>query len=31
MVLNSGAVDLLTDQQLKFVVGHEMGHIKSGA
>lgn len=30
MVLNSGAVDLLTDQQLKFVVGHEMGHIKSG-
>ena len=29
MVLNSGAVDLLTDQQLKFVVGHEMGHIKS--
>lgn len=29
MVLNSGAVDLLEDEQLKFVVGHEMGHIKS--
>ena len=29
LVLNSGAVDLLNDAQLKFVVGHEMGHIKS--
>lgn len=29
MMLNSGAVDLLTDNQLKYVVGHEMGHIKS--
>ena len=30
LVLNSGAVDLLTDVQLDYVVGHEMGHIKSG-
>lgn len=30
LVLNSGAVDLLTDGQLNYVVGHEMGHIKSG-
>ena len=30
LVLNSGAVDLLTDVQLAYVVGHEMGHIKSG-
>lgn len=30
MVLNSGAVDLLSDCQLEYVVGHEMGHIKSG-
>lgn len=29
MMLNSGAVDLLTDNQLKYIVGHEMGHIKS--
>lgn len=29
MVLNSGAVDLLSDDQLKYVIGHEMGHIKS--
>lgn len=29
MVLNSGAVDLLTDDQLRYLVGHEMGHIKS--
>lgn len=30
LVLNSGAVDLLDDAQLKYVVGHEIGHIKSG-
>lgn len=30
LVLNSGAVDLLNDAQLRYVVGHEMGHIKSG-
>ena len=29
MILNSGAVDLLSEDQLKYVVGHEMGHIKS--
>ncbi|MCQ2076323.1 MAG: M48 family metallopeptidase [Bacteroidaceae bacterium] len=29
MVLNTGAIDLLTDEELKFVVGHEFGHIKS--
>lgn len=30
LVLYSGAVDLLTKSQLDFVIGHEMGHIKSG-
>lgn len=30
LVIYSGAVDLLEDEELKFVVGHEMGHIKSG-
>lgn len=30
MVLTSGSVDLLTEEELRFVVGHEMGHIKSG-
>ena len=30
LVLNSGAIDLLTKPQLDYVVGHEMGHIKSG-
>lgn len=30
LVLNSGAIDLLTESQLNYVVGHEMGHIKSG-
>lgn len=29
MILNSGAVDLLSEDQLKYIVGHEMGHIKS--
>lgn len=30
MVLNTGSIDLLTESQLRYVVGHEMGHIKSG-
>lgn len=30
LVIYSGAVDLLTDDELRYVVGHEMGHIKSG-
>lgn len=30
LVIYSGAVDLLTDEELRYVVGHEMGHIKSG-
>lgn len=30
LVIYSGAVDLLSDDELKYVVGHEMGHIKSG-
>ena len=29
MVLNSGSVYLLSDEQLRYVIGHEMGHIKS--
>ena len=30
IVLKSGAVDLLTEEELRFVAGHEFGHIKSG-
>ena len=30
LVLNSGTVDLLSDDELRYVAGHEMGHIKSG-
>ena len=30
LVLYSGAVDLLPDSELKYIIGHEMGHIKSG-
>lgn len=30
MVLKSGAVDLLEENELKYVIGHEFGHIKSG-
>jgi len=30
VVLSSGAVDLLTDDELFFVIAHELGHIKSG-
>lgn len=29
IVLNSGAVDLMTADELLFVIGHELGHIKS--
>jgi Zn-dependent protease with chaperone function len=29
IVLNSGAVDLLTDDELCCIIGHEVGHIKS--
>lgn len=28
--LTSGAIDLLTDNELRYVLGHEVGHIKSG-
>ena len=28
-MLNSGAVDLLSKEQLDFIIGHEIGHIKS--
>lgn len=30
LVLNSGTVDLLGEDELRFVAGHEMGHVKSG-
>lgn len=30
LVLRSGAVDLLTKNELSYIVGHEVGHIKSG-
>ena len=30
IVINSGTVDHLTDDELLFVIAHEMGHIKSG-
>lgn len=29
MVLNSGSIDLLSTDELRYVIGHEMGHIKS--
>lgn len=29
-VLTTGAVDKLNDEELKFVIGHEAGHVKSG-
>ena len=29
IVLKSGAIDLLSEDELMFVIGHEMGHIKS--
>lgn len=30
LVVYSGAVDLLSELELKYIIGHEMGHIKSG-
>ncbi len=30
MVLSSGLIDMLDDQELLFVVGHELGHIRFG-
>lgn len=30
LVIYSGAVDLLSEEELSYVIGHEMGHIKSG-
>jgi len=30
VVVNAGAVDLLTDDELLFVIAHELGHVKSG-
>lgn len=30
LVLNSGTVDLLSEDELRYVAGHEMGHVKSG-
>ena len=30
LVLNSGTVDLLEEDELRFLAGHEMGHVKSG-
>ncbi|MCC6232410.1 MAG: M48 family metallopeptidase, partial [Verrucomicrobiales bacterium] len=30
IVLNSGAVELLSSEELAFVLGHELGHLKSG-
>ncbi|HEX6362863.1 MAG TPA: M48 family metallopeptidase [Albitalea sp.] len=30
VVINAGAVDQLTDDELFFVIAHELGHIKSG-
>jgi Zn-dependent protease with chaperone function len=29
-VLNAGLIDSMTPEELRFVVGHELGHIKSG-
>lgn len=29
IVLSSGAIDRLTDEELRFLIGHECGHIKS--
>ena len=30
IMLNTGTVDLLKDNELRYIIGHEMGHIKSG-
>ena len=29
MIINTGAIDLLTPDELRFMIGHEFGHIKS--
>ena len=30
VLINAGAVDMLTDDELLFVIAHELGHVKSG-
>lgn len=30
LVLHTGAVDLMPDEELSFIIGHELGHVKSG-
>jgi Zn-dependent protease with chaperone function len=30
LVLNSGAVELLDDEELRYILGHELGHLVSG-
>jgi len=30
LVLNAGLIDAMTEEELRFVIGHELGHIKSG-
>ena len=30
IVLNSGTIDLFTEDELRFVIGHELGHVMSG-
>lgn len=30
ITLNSGTIDLLTEDEIRYVAGHEMGHVKSG-
>ncbi len=30
IVLNSGSLDLLTEDELQFILGHELGHVLSG-
>lgn len=30
IALNTGVIDLMSEEEVRFVVGHEMGHIKSG-
>ncbi|MCB9550124.1 MAG: M48 family metallopeptidase [Myxococcales bacterium] len=30
IVINSGTLDLLTDDEVRFVLGHELGHVLSG-
>ena len=29
IILNSGLIDLCTDEEIMFIIGHEVGHIKS--